>query len=95
MNGELPTLTSALEPIRPTMSKERWEQIKRIEPVVSKAFSTHPKDRYQTAAEMMSELLSVAPAASALEIAEWVKARGADYLERRQQVLASNEESWR
>ena len=44
---------------------------------------------------MMNHLLGVAPAASALEIAEWVKGRGAEYLERRQQVLASNEESWR
>ena len=95
VNGDLPTLTAALEPVRPTMSKERWEQIKRLEPVVSRALSTQPKDRYQTAAEMMKELLGVAPAASAFEIAEWVKARGAEYLERRQQVLASNEESWR
>ncbi len=95
VHGELPVLTTALEPVRTSMSKERWEQIKRLEPIVSRALSTQPKDRYATAAEMMSELLGAAPAASALEIAEWVKVRGADYLERRQQVLASNEESWR
>jgi serine/threonine protein kinase len=95
VGGDLQTLSSALEPIRPSMSKERWDQIKRIEPIVTKALSNDPKERYQTAAEMMSELLDVAQAASALDIAEWVKARGAEYLERRQQVLASNEESWR
>jgi serine/threonine protein kinase len=93
--GELSTLVAALEPIRSAMSKERWEQIVALEPVVSRALSTQAKDRYQTAAEMMNRLLGVAPAASALEIAEWVKGRGAEYLERRQQVLASNEESWR
>ncbi len=95
VNGEIPSLTAALEPVRPAMSKERWEQIKRIEPIVSRALSTNPGARYQASAEMMRELLEVAQGASALEIAEWVKARGAEYLERRQQVLASNEDSWR
>jgi serine/threonine-protein kinase len=95
LHDQAPTVTTALEPIRGTMPKERWEAVKRLEAIVSKAMSPAAEDRYQTAADMLTAVLRAAPAANALEVAAWVKARGAEYLERRQQVLASNEESWR
>jgi serine/threonine-protein kinase len=95
LKGEAPALLDALGPQRAEMPKERWELLSRLAPVVSKAMATDPLDRYPTAAEMLTALLRVAPAAGALEVAEWVKYRGGEYLERRQQVLASNEESWR
>ena len=44
VNGELATLTASLEPVRPTMSKVRWEQLVAIEPVVSRALSTQAMD---------------------------------------------------
>jgi serine/threonine protein kinase len=95
LKSEAPTLLEALGPQRPEIPKERWDLLSRLEPVVTKAMAVDPLDRYPTAAEMLTALLRVAPAASALEVAEWVKYRGGEYLERRQQVLASNEESWR
>src|ERR1019366_7886091 len=95
LKGELPSLTAALEPMRATTSKERWGLLTRLEPVVSKALSTQPQSRYATAAEMLGALVRVVPAASALEVSAWVKARCGDYLERRQQVLAANEHGWR
>jgi serine/threonine protein kinase len=95
LKGELPSLTASLEPMRATTSKERWDLLTRLEPVVSKALSTQPQNRYATAAEMLGALVRVLPAASALEVSEWVKTRCGDYLERRQQVLAANEDSWR
>jgi len=95
LHDEAPAVTTALEPLRGAMPKERWDAVKRLEAVVSKAMCPAAQDRYQSAADMLIALLRAAPAASALEVAAWVKARGAEYLERRQQVLASNEESWR
>ncbi len=73
----------------------RLDVVERLASVVAKATASAPGDRYATAADMFSALVRAAPAASALEVAAWAKARGAEYLERRQQVLASNEESWR
>ncbi|HEX4447608.1 MAG TPA: protein kinase [Polyangiaceae bacterium] len=95
LHDQAPAVTTALEPLRGAMPKERWDAVKRLEAVVSKAICPAAGDRYQSAADMLMAVLRAAPAASALEVAAWVKARGAEYLERRQQVLASNEESWR
>jgi serine/threonine-protein kinase len=93
--GPAPTLTQALEPMRESMSKERWDLVSRIAPIAARAMAMLPEDRYATAAEMLRELVQVAPAASALEVADWVKGRGGEYLERRRQVLTRIEENWR
>ena len=95
LSGQTPTLMEALEPMRGAISKDRWQLLERLEPIVSKATAMHAEDRYESAAEMLHELVRVAPPASALEVAEWVKVRGREYLERRQAVLARVEESWR
>jgi serine/threonine-protein kinase len=93
--GPAPTLTQALEPMRESMSKERWDLVSRIAPITTRAMAMFAQDRYASAAEMLRELSQVAPVASALEVADWVKTRGGEYLERRRQVLARIEESWR
>jgi serine/threonine protein kinase len=90
-----PALLEALEPAREKMSKERWDLVTQLLPVVAKATAMRPEDRYASAAEMLRALLRVIPAAGALEIADWVKACGSEYLERRRQVLSRIEESWR
>jgi serine/threonine-protein kinase len=95
MKGDVPALTAALEPMRATTSRESWSLLTHLEPVVSKAIAVDPQHRYATAAEMLGALVRVVPAASAHEVSEWVKGRCGDYLERRQQVLAANEDSWR
>jgi hypothetical protein len=95
LKGESPNLREALAPARGETPIDRWNLLARFEPVVSKAMAADPLDRYPTAAEMLAALLRVAPAAGAHEVAEWVKFRGGEYLDRRQQVLAANEESWR
>ncbi len=95
LNSGAPSLLEALEPVRERMSKERWDLITQLLPVVAKATAMRPEDRYASAAEMLRALLRVIPAAGALEIADWVKACGSEYLERRQLVLSRIEESWR
>jgi eukaryotic-like serine/threonine-protein kinase len=95
LGGPAPTLTEALEPMREGILHGRWEILSRIAPIAARAMSMAPEERYPTAAEMLRDLVRVAPVASALELADWVKGRGGEYLERRQQVLAHIEESWR
>ena len=58
------------------------------------AHSRRAQDRQSSAAEMLDSLVQRCPAATSLEVASWVKDLGADYLERRQQVLSSIEERW-
>ena len=95
LSGAIPSLTSALESTRSWIADQRWEQLTRLEPIVSRALSTHPSARFESAADMLSAILATCPPASSTEVARWVKTVGADYLERRQMVLASSEESWR
>ncbi len=94
LNGGAPALLEALGPMRATMSRERWDLITQIAPIVTRATAMRPEDRFASAAEMLRALLRIVPAASALEVADWVNARGSEYLERRQRVLARIEESW-
>lgn len=95
LSGALPTLTAALEDERASIDDERWEMIAALEPIVERALATLPENRYGTAATMLDVLLDTCPAATSIEVTHWVKAVGAAYLDRRQKVLASSEESWR
>ena len=95
MDGDVVTLTGALVDVRASIPNERWAQIVALEPVVARALRRASEDRYSTAADMLAALLEAARAAPTMEVAQWVKVLGAEYIERRQQVIASNEESWR
>ncbi len=93
--GSTPTPTEALEVERGSIEADRWAQVYLLEPIIMRAMATQHEARYGTAAEMAAALAEVAPNAPATEVAAWVKAAGAQYLERRQKMLATNEESFR
>ncbi|MBX3192364.1 MAG: serine/threonine protein kinase [Labilithrix sp.] len=95
VSGGLARLTAALEQSRSMIPDDEWEAIVRLEPIVARALSNDPVERYPTALAMMNAILEVCAPATAAEVAAWVQTVGTDFLERRQQVLASNEESWR
>ncbi len=95
--GSMPTLTQALEGERERggVPMSRWADIVALEPIVSRAMSANPNDRYATAADMAAALASAVPPAPPGEVAIFVKMLGAELLEKRQKALLANEESWR
>lgn len=95
LSGALPTLTVALADSRASVGDERWKKLVQLESIVMRAIAANQDDRYATAAEMLDALLLRCVAATPIEVAQWVKSVGAEYLDRRQKVLASSEESWR
>jgi eukaryotic-like serine/threonine-protein kinase len=95
MNGEIPSLLDALHANRASIDDARWDQLIALEPIVTRAMAPERETRFETAAEMMLAFLAVRPAATAMSVAEWVRATGGDYLDQRQKTLAANEESWR
>ncbi|MDB4995298.1 MAG: serine/threonine protein kinase [Myxococcaceae bacterium] len=95
LTGAIPTITTAIEDAPGTLSEARWQQMIDLEPIVSQALANNPSDRFATAALMLDALSRVCPAATAREVAEWVRTYGAAYLERRQEILTSHAESWR
>ncbi len=95
MNGELPSVTAALADARDGIDDARWSDLVALEQVVSRAMTIDSADRYATAEEMMRALHQVRASATSMAVAEWVRDAGADFLDKRQKTLASNEESWR
>jgi serine/threonine protein kinase len=95
MNGELPSVTAALADARDGIDDARWNDLVALEQVVSRAMAIDSADRYATAEEMMRALHQVRASATSMVVAEWVRDAGADFLDKRQKTLASNEESWR
>jgi len=95
MSGEIPSITEALSDKRGSMDDERWNALVRLEPIISRSMADRPEDRFATAEEMMRALLDVCPSATSMAISEWVRTAGAEFLDKRQQCLAANEESWR
>ena len=93
-SGNIPSLSATLAQMGISRDDERAKLVGAIEPVVLRALSPRPQDRQSSAAEMLDSLVQRCPAATPLEVASWVKDLGADYLERRQQVLSSIEERW-
>jgi serine/threonine-protein kinase len=93
MAGSVQTLTEAID--RSQVSPERWELLKKLEPLVAKGLSFAMEDRFGSAAEMQDALLKVAPAATPVEVSKWVKQLGKEYLEGREKVIVSEESSWR
>ena len=95
LSGALPKVTDVLDGARVTMSPERRRKLVELAPIVARALSSAAEDRFATAAEMLGAVLAVCPAATSQEVSAWVKTLGAEYLDRRQKVIAASEESWR
>jgi eukaryotic-like serine/threonine-protein kinase len=93
MAGAVQTLSEVVDPT--LVSPDRWELLKRLEPIVGKGLSFAMADRYETAAEMQDALLKAAPIATPAEVSKWVKLLGREYLEGREKVIVSEESSWR
>jgi serine/threonine protein kinase len=91
--GELPSVTGAVGDT--FLDGDRYAGLVALEPVAMRAIASDADDRFPTAAAMLQALAAAYPAARAVEVAAWVKSVGAEYLERRDRALASNEESWR
>ena len=97
LSGALPKVTDVLDDARApvTMSPERRRKLVELAPIVARALSSAAEDRFANAAEMLDAVLAVCPAATSQEVSAWVKTLGAEYLDRRQKVIAASEESWR
>lgn len=93
--GAAPTPTQAAEAEHGALSVERWAQIYLLEPIIMRAMSCAPEDRYATAAQMAAALAEIAPCAPAVDVAAWVRAAGAEYLEKRQRLLLAGDETGR
>jgi eukaryotic-like serine/threonine-protein kinase len=91
--ARVPRLSAAVE--KADVSSERWQLLLRLEPVVAKATAFEPDDRYPTAAEMQDALLQAVPAATPGEVSKWVKILGKEYLSGREQLIVSEESSFR
>lgn len=68
---------------------------RRLEPFITRALANRPRERYATAAEMLDALLGVCRPAPPADVARWVRAAGADHLEKRRITLAACEASFR
>lgn len=95
VSGELPPITAALADSRGSLDPARWEALVELQPIISRAMSPIRATRFATAEELMRALLEVRPAATTLAVAEWLHNAGAEFLDKRQKALDSNEESWR
>jgi serine/threonine-protein kinase len=95
VNGGIPALSIALEQARAsaTIPDERWKSIITLERIVGRALATSPDDRWETAEEMAEAILAASHAASAAEVAHWVRSAGAAYLAQREESIAASEES--
>ena len=93
--GDVPNLMVALADEYAAMGEQRWGDIERLAPVVAKMMSTDPERRYETAEDALFDLVAAVPPAPAAIVGEWVRATGHEWLERVQELLRANEESWR
>jgi eukaryotic-like serine/threonine-protein kinase len=93
--GQVESVSAALEPPTSPAEEQRRRELLALEPIVSRAMARAPEDRYDSAAEMLDAMLRVCPAATSVEVARWVQTLGTEDIDRRQRMLAANEESWR
>lgn len=68
---------------------------RRLEPFVTRALANDPRKRYATATDMLDALLAVCRPAPPADVAKWVRAAGADHLEKRRITLAACDASFR
>ena len=93
--GAIPPISTALAERRQELGEEHWQQLQRLEPIVRRALMPHAEDRFASAADMMTAIARAVPVATSVEVAEWVRSVGEDFLAGRTRILAQTEESWR
>jgi serine/threonine protein kinase len=95
LSGKLPTITEALAGVRDQIEEARWLELQALEPIVLKGLALEARDRWTTAAEMEEALTTTFRPASPATIATWVKSLGKQFLDTRDQLLASEAAEWR
>ena len=95
MGGEAPTITDALAEEKSWIGSYRWSPLEALEPVIRKALDTNHRRRWATAADMEEAIAQTVPLASSSDIAAWLRAVGADFLDKHEQMIAEEEASWR
>jgi serine/threonine-protein kinase len=93
--GNAPTILQALERRHSEIPEADWAALERLEPIVTRALATNPEDRFASASEMAAAIVASVPLSQAAEIGTFVRARGAEYLEKRRKILLANDESFR
>ncbi len=92
-SGVVPSLTSVLD--EASVGSDRWTDLVRLEPVVTRGTALAPEDRWPTARAMGEALSAAVPAATPAEVSRWVKQLGRAYLEGRERLIVSEESTWR
>ncbi|MBX3155235.1 MAG: serine/threonine protein kinase [Deltaproteobacteria bacterium] len=97
LSGALPTIVEALaaEQQWDGMPADQRDQLMVLEPIVMRGLALAEGDRWGTAADMEEALANAVRPASANAVATWMRALGAEYLERQDGILAAEEQSWR
>ncbi len=95
MAGVVPSLTEALGDAKKNLGEARWKEIQKLEPIVTRMMTGNTAERFSTAGEAMGALLEALPPALPVVVADWVNLAGQEYLERCQNLLTSNDDSWR
>ena len=91
--GDIAKLCEAVD--RESVSPERWAMLTRLAPVLERAMSLAPADRFAGAVEMRDALLAAARGATAAAVSPWVKRLGREYLEGRERLIVAEESTWR
>jgi eukaryotic-like serine/threonine-protein kinase len=86
LTGKVPSLEEATQTL--SLSSSDRARMTALIAIVNKALALDPSDRYQTAADFADALLGVLPPASAKTLSAWVKSVGADYLAKRDVLVA-------
>ena len=94
LSGNLPTLTATLGDLA-NLPAYRRDAIHALEPIVLRAMALAPENRFDDAAAMLQAISRACPGAASLDVARWVRRMATDDLDRRDKMLAANEESWR
>ncbi|HUS28267.1 MAG TPA: protein kinase [Kofleriaceae bacterium] len=97
MNGNIPPVTEALsnEADWGAIDSDEWKMLSAIETIVAKGLDVDLAKRYDTAADMETDLRKAVTVASSNEVSAWVKSLGKDFIESRDKVIAAEEQSWR
>jgi eukaryotic-like serine/threonine-protein kinase len=95
MAGHGPRVGEVLAMSKAAMGDVRWKEIEALEPIVARMMTGNTTERFATANEAMEAMLDALGPAKPTVVAEWVAIAGREYLERCNNLLASNEDSWR